>query len=201
MGVRQAPRPFQPCAQGFLPQFETKPPRRQPMSPEVARLGPLFSGAIDAEIEEIGQDGEATGEAGAPAVPDTREVAGRDIRSTPAPRPLFAASAVPRRRRATGLLRALLWSGALGFRAKPRTPTPAAQGELSLATVQVKRNDLLEADLELVWGQAEPTETSRATEVPEQAGTMAAATGAGANGRDRRKAGSSWWRWWGIRSR
>lgn len=147
MGVREAPRPFQDSTLGFLPHFEAKPVRRRPVNPETARLGPLFSrlaedrgsGAVvgggPAPVGSAAREEPVeTGQRGDGAVGDRAKVA---VRREPA-----------------GLLRGLLWSGAFGVRSKSRPMRVAAQGELSLATVQVKRNDLHDADLELVCAPA-----------------------------------------------
>lgn len=159
MEVREAPRPFQVTTQGFLPHFEARLPKRQPISPETARLGPLFAGC---------DEGKAEGPAMAPGV----VIEPCSALATPVRAPTEQArrgsvggaiqptAAV--RTEPIGLLRGLLWSGALGFRLKPRPARLAAQGELALATVQVKRNDLLDADLELVWEHSDKAAMSRA---------------------------------------
>ena len=143
MEVREAPRPFQDSTQGFLPHFETKPVKRRPVSPETARLGPLFS-----RLAEDGDLDAALGGRPAPALPVAR---GEPIDSGGC---VGAAerdrAKVPAQREPARLLRGLLWSGAFGLRSKSRPTRVAAQGELSLATVEVKRNDLHDADLELV---------------------------------------------------
>jgi len=147
MGVREAPRPFQDSTQGFLPHFEAKPVRRRLVNPEPARLGPLFSRLAEARAPDA-----VVGGLPAPGVSAARAEASESGRLGEAGRADRAEA--PVRREAAGLLRGLLWSGAFGLRPKSRPTRVAAQGELSLATVQVKRNDLHDADLELGWAPA-----------------------------------------------
>lgn len=148
MGVREAPRPFQDSTQGFLPHFEAKPVKRRPVNPETARLGPLFSRLA----EDRGPDAVVLGGRPAPVVSAAREEPIESGRRGDAD--VGGRAKAPVRLEPAGLLRGLLWSGAFGLRSKSRPTRVAAQGELSLATVQVKRNDLHDADLELVCAPA-----------------------------------------------
>lgn len=160
MGVREAPRPFQDSTQDFLPHFEVRPPRRPPVSPETARLGPLFSRAVERQIEASGPVAEG-GRQGVHPPPGSVSVVAAAGRIEEGSGTALAAGAF--RRELPGLWRWLLWSRCLGFRLKPRAARRPAQGELSLATVQVKRNDLLDADLELVWNRSGTVPSAPAT--------------------------------------
>jgi hypothetical protein len=198
MGVREAPRPFQDVAQGFLPQFEVRPPRRQSIRPETARLGPLFAGPVESQAwgkRRGGPGGDERRSAEAAAGPVQRE-AGTCVMAEgtrPAGRPA--------RRERPGRWRYLLWSRALGLWPKPRSVRSAAQGELSLAAVQVKRNDLCDADLELVWNRASAVHSSPVPPGPRRAPqTGSSPTGESA---ERGRAGGVffWRRWFEGRSK
>ncbi|OQC67902.1 MAG: hypothetical protein BWX48_00407 [Verrucomicrobia bacterium ADurb.Bin006] len=188
MGVRKAPRPFQDSTHGFLPHFEAKPVKRRPVNPETARLGPLFSRlAEDRGPNAVVDGGPAPGGSAAreePIESGQRGDAGRADRAK-----------APVRREPAGLFRGLLWSGGFGLRSKSRPARMAAQGELSLATVQVKRNDLHDADLELVCA---PT----CAGVKSQTATAGGPCGQGATVSREEADGASWaarasfWRRW-----
>lgn len=200
MGVRESPRPFQEIAQGFLPQFEAKPlkpSRQQAVSPETACLGPLFSRHFDGQA---GSSGAAAGTRGdCPSVPPSGALeASGAVRCVGEGGGVRAKAGT--RGGAVGLLRGLLSSGSLGVRFKVRPARVAAQGELSLAAVRVKRNDLFDADLELVCDPARPgAQTRRPADCGVERPGAAVAEARGGRVEPRGSGGAVWgmfWRRW-----
>lgn len=80
-------------------------------------------------------------------------------RKIPAPAPVprdasTRAASAPLFLHALATVRTLFASHLLGQRTPPQRQRPARQSELSLATVRVKRNDLADADLEVLASRA-----------------------------------------------
>jgi len=194
MGVRGGPRPLQDTPADFLPHFEVRPPKRAAASLETASLGPLFAGAAERRLQ--GADGavqcdrpETRSIAGAAPVMEGDLPGGRAVGTAP------AQPARPGRRVGSRLWRGFSWKRAFGFRIKPRPVRSASQGELSLATIQVKRNDLLDADLELIWNRSGTVPATPAAGQPgraSQGGSPASGGPAGSS----RAGGRSFWRRW-----
>lgn len=141
MGVREAPRPYHDVEAGFLPHFSEAPPRFA--ANREAIPGPLF--------EQTGEAAPASGDHG-PA--STSGGAAEPAFLPPVESTVSRAAARPEPARGwrepAALIRRLLWTGSLAGMARPRAVRRPTQGELSLAAIQVKRNDLVDADLELV---------------------------------------------------
>lgn len=148
MGVREAPRPFHLVTQGFLPHFQESAAKPCLADRAGAELGPLFSGSPEGAVKsdesaaESARAGVRAGRADSAAALERGGARGGTTSSSRSSAGLW--------REPAQLLRRLLWSGSLGFKARPRRLRREAQGELSLASIRVKRNDLVEADIELV---------------------------------------------------
>lgn len=135
--------------QGFLPHFQPDPNPPTPSKSRDPGLGPLFTRTAERPLEapQVGcHEEEATTKAAPVEARVTGEIPPRHARK-------------PNRAEPAQLLRSLFRSGSLRLRSESRLVKREVQGELSLANVKVKRNDLADADLELVRSRKAPVST------------------------------------------
>ena len=155
VGLRDGDSPYRFTSQRFLPQFG---PARNPFT------GREQAKSAHTEAPSPGHTGDNGAALAKPAIPASKGEPGATPQKEVGPRPVRAK--FDARMRAEALWRRLAallsgWqvklrgvfarSGSKAAKsAIPRFPKPAVQGELSLERIQVVRNDLSDADLEIV---------------------------------------------------
>jgi hypothetical protein len=155
VGLRDGDSPYRFTSQRFLPQFG---PARNPFT------GREQAKSAHTEAHSSGLIGDNGAPIAKPAIPASKGEPGATPQKEVGPRPVRAK--FDARMRAEALWRRLAallsgWqvklrglfarSGSKATKsAIPRFPKPAVQGELSLERIQVVRNDLSDADLEIV---------------------------------------------------
>ena len=155
VGLRDGDSPYRFTSQRFLPQFG---PARNPFT------GREQAKSAHTEAHSSGLIGDNGAPIAKPAIPAPKGEPGATPQKEVGPRPVRAK--FDARMRAEALWRRLAallsgWqvklrglfarSGSKAAKsAIPRFPKPAVQGELSLERIQVVRNDLSDADLEIV---------------------------------------------------
>lgn len=150
--VREAPRRYNVVARGGLPQFAVRAnPFREPThddSDEEAALGPLFQGSRAQALPSRPSPSAET--LAAPLLPEQAPL-------PPAPSFTGARSAM------TQGLRIRLMASLLGGLNRRRNSRAGVQEELALDHVRVMRNDLSDADLEVVASSGSQRARARAT--------------------------------------
>ena len=171
VGLKKVEGRYQLPSAKSLPQFGSKKnPFRATVFPDKSEgAGGEPVAANSCSEPKNGTEAKSVGESGAPKSdpPTCSEGSASLGPRVPEPAKDTLAPSQPEVRR-TGLKALLLWGRAAKFRSsRPLTSRPMVQGELSLDSVKVVRNDLAESDLEVVQARPAPRP---ALSVPEQPG-------------------------------
>jgi len=147
-GLRSAPKPFRSVGPGFLPDFG----KHRPTPPAPPKLTPTAVHATPSHTSSASQDdlpffAQPTSETDAPAAGAASPAASRELLAPGSPR---EASARQKPAALVSPVHGLLLLRSWGSRRQPESVGGVVQGELSLAKVKVVRNDLADADLEVV---------------------------------------------------
>jgi hypothetical protein len=154
IGIKDAPSPYRMAKENLLPNFAAPETSRLLVAPTSARVRSVPEAnrevnppGLPGKVEECGHldlGDHASGQS-----QDKSMKGSKATRLDPVPAAEIAATVIPATRKTRK-------GGFLWFRPSARGGERLRQGELSLETVQVMRNDLKDCDLEFVLKRSEP---------------------------------------------